>query len=60
MVANARGRSVSPMLEKKEAPNVNGNGEAATTYKSEDFPEAPKEEFKSAVGEEEKEPLVAL
>lgn len=58
MVANARGRSVSPVVEKKEAPKVNGSGETASTYKSEDFPEAPKEEFKSAVGEEE--PLVAL
>lgn len=62
MVANARGRSVSPLSEKKEAPQVNGSG--ASTYKSEDFPEAPTEEFKSHQDAEgvksENEPLPAI
>lgn len=61
MVANVRGRSVSPLSEKKEAPHMNGNGDVST-YKSEDFPEAPKEEFKPLQAEEikgENEPLLA-
>lgn len=58
LVANARGRSASPLTERKEAPVV--NGDAATPIKSEDFPEAPKEEFKPSINENEKEPLLAI
>lgn len=65
LVANARGRSVSPPNEKKkEAPTANGTGEAGT-YKPEDFPHAPTQEFKSHADEAaegikaENEPLLA-
>lgn len=54
LVANARGRSVSPLSEKKEAPKTNGTGETSaetSAYKSEDFPAAPTEQFKSQFGE---------
>lgn len=65
MIGNARGRSVSPTLSSKPAPEV--KKENAPSYKAEDFPEAPKEEFKSAppVGETvsalktEEEPLIS-
>jgi len=62
MIGNARGRSVSPTAVKKE------NVPATTTsaYKAEDFPVAPKEEFKAPpVGAQanvlrgEDEPLIA-
>lgn len=41
MIGSARGRSASPTAVKKE--NV-----PTSSYKAEDFPAAPKEEFKSA------------
>lgn len=60
MIGNARGRSVSPVANikpfvKSEAPlkkettngTFNSSNSAATSYKSTDFPAAPKEEFKS-------------
>jgi hypothetical protein len=65
-IGNARGRSVSPTLSSKPAPEVKKEN-APSAYKAEDFPEAPKEEFKSAppVGETasalktEEEPLIS-
>jgi hypothetical protein len=60
MIGNARGRSVSPVANtkpsaKSEAPlkkettngTFNSSNSAAFSYKSTDFPAAPKEEFKS-------------
>lgn len=60
LVANARGRSVSPLSEKKEASTINGT-EDVSTVKDEDFPEAPTAEFKSNADEvkTENEPLLA-
>lgn len=49
LVGNARGRSTSPSLTKKEN---------SPAYKSEDFPAAPKEEFKAPAVKTE-EPLIA-
>lgn len=45
MIGNARGRSVSPTLSK--AAPVKSEKENVPAYKNEDFPLAPKEEFKS-------------
>jgi hypothetical protein len=42
MIGNARGRSASPTLSKAAPAKTE-----TSAYKSEDFPEAPKEEFKS-------------
>jgi len=56
MIGNARGRSTSPLNTKKE---LNGSNQ----YKSEDFPAAPKDEFKATEGvstKDENEPLVAI
>lgn len=51
MIGNARGRSSSPVEVKKE--NAPG-------FKSEDFPIAPKDEFKTKSPlESESEPLIA-
>ena len=64
-----RNRSVSPIAsrpaktELKETTNGFKEEEPAPEYKAEDFPEAPKEEFKSAASvdlKDENEPLVSL
>lgn len=62
LIGNARGRSVSPTasakLVKTEAQVKKEN--VPTSYKSEDFPAAPKEDFKTKVPEtKEAEPLIA-
>lgn len=67
MIGNARGRSVSPTLSSKPTPEVKKENIPTSSYKAEDFPTAPKEEFKSApaVGylaaslKTEDEPLIA-
>lgn len=67
MVGNARGRSVSPTLSK--AAPVKSDKENVPTYKNEDFPLAPKEEFKSTepklhiadpVAKKTEEPLMSI
>ena len=62
LIGNARGRSVSPTASAKpvktEAQVKKEN--VPTSYKSEDFPAAPKEDFKTTVPEtKEAEPLIA-
>ncbi|KAE8452637.1 hypothetical protein EG329_013896 [Mollisiaceae sp. DMI_Dod_QoI] len=61
MIGNARGRSVSPTLSSKPAKTeAEVKKENVPSYKAEDFPAAPKEEFKSAAGlKTEEEPLIA-
>lgn len=59
MIGNARGRSVSPALSKAAPVKTE-----ASAYKSEDFPNAPKEEFKSTpiadeMSSKSEEPLIA-
>lgn len=57
MVANARGRSLSPVATTKQPAKAE-----TSDYKAEDFPTAPKEEFKSTPAEattSESEPLIA-
>jgi len=46
MIGNARGRSSSPATEKKPLPTT--LKENNSTYKHEDFPVAPKQEFKTS------------
>jgi hypothetical protein len=56
LIGNARGRSVSPTASAKPVKKEN----VPTSYKSEDFPAAPKEDFKTKVPEtKEAEPLIA-
>ncbi|RDW79504.1 reticulon-like protein [Coleophoma cylindrospora] len=57
MVANARGRSTSPVATKSAPVKT----EPAPAYKSDDFPAAPKEDFKSEAAPSlgEQEPLIA-
>jgi hypothetical protein len=59
MIGNARGRSVSPTLSKAAPVKTE-----APAYKTEDFPNAPKEEFKSTpiadeMSSKSEEPLIA-
>jgi hypothetical protein len=51
MIGHARSRSGSP-VDTRTSPKTNG-------VKEEDFPEAPKDAFKAAADESEKEPLIA-
>ena len=60
MIGNARGRSVSPTATTKPVktePLLNKENIPAASYKSEDFPAAPKEDFKSPPVADE--PLIA-
>jgi hypothetical protein len=67
MIGQARGRSVSPSLSAKPVKTESELKKENVAYKAEDFPAAPKEEFKSAppVGDvaaslkTEDEPLIA-
>jgi len=47
MIGNARGRSASPTITKSE-PTIKKENIPSSTYKAEDFPAAPKQEFNSA------------
>lgn len=62
MIGSARGRSVSPTATAKPVktePTIKKENVPTTSYKSEDFPVAPKEDFKSPPVADANEPLVS-
>jgi cell wall-associated NlpC family hydrolase len=68
MIGNVRGRSSSPIATTKPAKTEEAKKDnVSSVYKNEDFPAAPKEEFKSAApadpiaesSNDEEEPLIS-